>query len=410
MGMGKDPQRRVRAAAQRICIMMGSVLLWGVSPVAAAGAAGSGCLGALQGREAVLVSAPSGRAVLARNESLGCVPASTLKILTAFAAIHEMGLDYRFPTDIFLDPSRNLIVKGWGDPLLTSESLADLAHRLSGRVSSFNDLVLDDTYFDQDIRICGRGASTNPYDAPVGALCANFNTVCVTRDRRGRLVSAEPETPLIPFACEKVRALGVREGRVTFTHERAEATFYAGHLLRHFLEKEGCRMQGEVRRGAVPADAERVLRFESAFTLETVLERMLEFSNNFVANQVFIAMGARRYGAPGTVSKGVRVMEDIALNVLDLDGIRIAEGSGLSRENRLSPLQMIRILEAFSPYRELLRKKPGMLFKTGTLSGVKNLAGYLEGQSGVSYSFAVFLGPSGAQLDGLMDCIRLGLP
>lgn len=411
MGMGKDHRQRLRPAARGICILTAWFALWALAPVAPALAAGmERCLDSLQAREAVLVSAPSGQAVAARNEALGCVPASTLKILTAFAAIHEMGLDYRFPTDAFLDRSGNLIIKGYGDPLLTSESLAQFARRLAGQVSEFNDLVLDDTYFDEHIRISGRGGSTNPYDAPVGALCANFNTVCVRRDGQGRLVSAEPETPLTPFAREKVRTLGVREGRVTFTHERSEATYYAGHLLEYFLEAEGCRMRGTVRRGPVPKGAEPVLRFDSPFTLETVLQRMLEFSNNFVANQVFIAMGARRYGAPGTVSKGVRVMEDVASKVLRLEGLQVAEGSGLSRENRVTPLQMIRILDAFAPYRGLLRKKPGMLFKTGTLSGVRNLAGYLQGQTGGYYAFAVFLGPSGARLDGIMDCIREGLP
>ena len=110
-------------------------------------------------------------------------------------------------------PTGNLKVKGYGDPLLVSEAWEEIADALTVAGVRFNDLIVDDTYFAPAVRIPGTGRSTNPYDAPVGALCANFNTVAFDTDERGRLVSGESQTPLIPFVRDKIRKLGLTRGR-----------------------------------------------------------------------------------------------------------------------------------------------------------------------------------------------------
>ncbi len=98
--------------------------------------------------DALVVQDPEGKILYKKNEKKERIPASTLKVLTALAAIENFGLSYQFKTDIFLDQNQNLKVKGFGDPLLISEVLQDMASSLSTRVSHFNNLVLDDTYFD----------------------------------------------------------------------------------------------------------------------------------------------------------------------------------------------------------------------------------------------------------------------
>ena len=182
----------------------------------------------------------------------------------------------------------------------------EIAGELARRLATVRDLVLDTGYFAAPIRIPGQERSTNPYDAPVGALGANFNTVSFRRDPGGRLVSAEPQTPLIPFAQRKISALREREGRFTFTHEHGEAARYAGELLLHSLRERGVVMTGSVRIEPLPARARLIYRHLSAFDLGEVLRRMFEFSNNYIANQILIAAGAQAYPPPETCGRAFR--------------------------------------------------------------------------------------------------------
>ncbi|MEE9418854.1 MAG: D-alanyl-D-alanine carboxypeptidase [Desulfatiglandaceae bacterium] len=367
------------------------------------------CLGDIPASDAIVVADPSGRIIYKKNETKGCIPASTLKILTALTALHELGPSYRFPTEFYLDQDRNLKVKGYGDPLLVSEVWQDVSYALAKRIQNINDLILDDTYFSRQIRIPGQNHSTNPYDAPVGGLCANFNTIFFDRDPQGKIVSAESQTPLTSLARKKIRPLRLKRGRYTFTHDQGEATLYAGELLRHFLKESGVEIQGIIRLGTVGPGDRLIYTYRSTFTLEEALKKMLEFSNNFIANQTLISLGVHAFGPPGTLSKGVRVITDYAKNRLRLGDVRIVEGSGLARKNRLSALDMLAILKRFRPYLHLLKREGKIIYKTGSLKGIRTRAGYIDrGPEGL-YSFVIFLNRPGADIGSLMECIRSSL-
>lgn len=367
------------------------------------------CLNTVTSEDALLVADPDGQALYKKNETKKCIPASTIKLLTALTAIHHLGLSYRFRTEFYVDSDRNLKVKGYGDPLLISEAWQEIAEVLSNRIQSFKDLILDDTYFSQYIRVPSVGRSSNPYDAPVGALCANFNTIFFDRDGQGRIVSAEPQTPMIPYAREKIRSLGLKRGRYSFTHDRRDAARYAGKLLLHFLRERGVESQGKTRLGTVGPEDRLIHAYRSSFTLEQALRRMMEFSNNFMANEIFISLGAQVYGPPGTLAKGVRVASAYAKEELHLGGIEIAEGSGISRKNRVSASHMLTILEHFRPYRHLLNRKDNLLYKTGSLEGIRTRAGYIEGPSEGPYFFVIFLNQLGSDVDALMECVKEAL-
>lgn len=363
-------------------------------------------LNQISSQDALLVAGPDGRIIYAKNETKKCVPASTLKILMALAAIHHMGTTYRFKTEFYQDPDQNLKVKGYGDPLLISEVWQEIAQALAPKLRGFKDLVLDDSYFKHGIRIPGIGASTNPYDAPVGALCANFSTIFFKRDDTGRIVSAEPQTPITPFALEKIRLLGLSKGRYTFLHDGRDAARYAGDLMLHFLKETGKVCQGEVRTGAVDPGDTLVYTYYSIFTLEQALEKVFKFSNNFMANQILIALGAHVHGPPGTLAKGARVLSDYAREVLYLSNVEIAEGSGISRKNRLSAMDMLAVLKRFEPYRDLLVRKGRAHYKSGTLKGVKTRAGYIVGRSGKPYYFVIFLNSPHAEIDSVFGYVK----
>jgi D-alanyl-D-alanine carboxypeptidase/D-alanyl-D-alanine-endopeptidase (penicillin-binding protein 4) len=321
------------------------------------------------------------------------------------AAIHHLGKPHRFRTEFYLDSKEDLKIKGFGDPLLVSEIWQNMAQTLAPRVQGWRDLIVDDTYFAPHLDIPGINPSTNPYDAPNGALCANFNTVFFKRDKEGSIVSAEPQTPMTPFALERVKRLGLKEGRYAFLRNSREAARYAGELLAHFMEEEARGLGGKIRWGVVDPGDTLLYVHESPFTLEATLQKMLEFSSNFMANQVFLAMGAHVHGPPATVEKGVRVVSDYAKGVLHLSDIQIVEGSGISRNNRLSPLAMVSVLKAFAPYRGLLTAKGPVLYKSGTLRGLKTRAGYIESREGRPYYFVFFLNHPKVDIEALTDCL-----
>ena len=356
-------------------------------------------------KDALLVADPDGRILYEKNQTKRLVPASTIKILTALAALDHFGPFYRFRTEFYRDSFQNLKIKGYGDPLLTSEVLQGLADYLSSSVG-FKDFILDNTYFSSHIKIPGCGNSTNPYDAPVGALCVNFNTVAFRRDRKGRIISSERQTPMIPFARDRIQSLGLKRGRHSFLRDSQETARYAGELLLHFLRERGVESQGIIRFGPVRSDDMLIYSYESVFTLETVVQKMLKSSSNFMANQILIALGASIYGAPGTLGKGVRAVTNYAKNKLLLQNIKIVEGSGLSRQNRISALEMLTILKQFKRYRYLLKRNDNVLYKTGSLKGIRTKVGYIGEYPQGPYYFVVFFNRRNSDMNAAINCVK----
>jgi D-alanyl-D-alanine carboxypeptidase/D-alanyl-D-alanine-endopeptidase (penicillin-binding protein 4) len=367
-----------------------SLFLWALPPSLGAQQALSP-LTMVSPADVILVADASGRILYDKNASVKSVPASTLKVLTALAAMHYLGPSFRFQTEFYLDDAKNLIIKGYGDPLLISEVWWDIAQALASRLTQCHHVLVDDSYFFRHIQIPGSSTSTNPYDAPVGALSANFNTIFFQKDQTGRIVSAEPQTPMTPLARRKAQRLGLNKGRYSLTHNGDEISRYAGEICMHFLKKNGLNCTGRVQFGTVKSQDRPFYVYTSHFTLEEAVQKMLMFSNNFMANQLLLALGARTSGPPGTLEKGVRILCRFASEVLGLKDIHIAEGSGISRENRLSAHDMLVVLEAFAPYRNLLRRDGNVLYKSGSLRGLKARAGYIEQPLGKPYRFVVFL-------------------
>lgn len=369
--------------------------------------------GILGPKDAVLLSDPEGCLLVAVNAQVSLVPASTLKLLTAAAALHHLGPEYRFPTGIYTDGVGNLKIKGYGDPLLISEEVATLARTVSSHLpegaSGYGDLIIDDGWFKQPLYIPGRSNSLQPYDAPNGALCVNFNTVFF-KSRNGQPVSAEEQTPLLPFAHEKIKASGQAKGRIGLSAGAAENVRYSGELFAHFLHRAGLKRKGTIRGGSVSADDKEVYRHRSPYPLTEVVQKLMAYSNNFMANQLFIATGIKAMGPPGTLAKAKATVTRYAHDILGLAHLELAEGSGISRRNRLTAEDLLRVLDAFSPYYELLRHEGREYYKTGTLDGIRTRAGYLEGKDGKLYRFVVLRNTPGKTTDAVMQVLKSHLP
>lgn len=345
-------------------------------------------------QDAVAVATPEGKLLYAKNGGKSLVPASTLKLLTADTALSHLGADFRFRTEFYLTADNDLVIKGYGDPLLVSEQVAAIAETLAGRINEIHDLILDDTYFKTPIGIPGtRAVSTQPYDAPIGALCVNFNTVNFKKVNNA-YVSAEPQTPLLPTARERIRESGADSGRILLSARKNENLIYAGELFAYFLAQQGIKPRGQIRPGRADPQADRlVYRHKSEFLLTEVIAQLMEYSSNFIANQVLVRTGAEVYGPPGTLGKGVRAVNTYARDVLGISPT-VVEGSGISRQNRMTAKMFMPLLVDFAPHFSLLSEKNDIFCKTGTLDGIQTRAGYVE-KKAKPYPFAVLINTPG---------------
>lgn len=327
---------------------------------------------------ASLVVGKPGRSQIANAADRPMVPASTMKLLTALAAIERWGLDHRFTTDLYRERDGVLWVRGGGDPYLVSEELDRIVAALKQRgIRGATAIGLDDSLFAANDPIPGRSASDNPYDAPVTALAVNFNTVNV-RVSGGSVASAEPQTPLTATARRLGAAMGPGKHRVNLK-TRANALQHFGELLTLKLEAAGIDVGGAVRIGRVPAGAEHLYTHRNSRDLASVVEAMLEYSTNFVANDLFLLLGERNGACSMTQSQ--RSMEAWAKRRFGWRSVTIEDGAGLSRGNRLSGNQLIDVVDAMAPYRHLVAVQdndPDVRAKTGTLRGVSCYAGWVR--------------------------------
>jgi D-alanyl-D-alanine carboxypeptidase/D-alanyl-D-alanine-endopeptidase (penicillin-binding protein 4) len=369
-------------------------------------AAGSETITALIGpKDAIMVADPAGQIMIARNERQKRVPASILKIFTSLAALHYLGPDHRYVTEFYIDPDSNLKIKGYGDPLLISEVVNQISGALADRLGSaarINDIIVDDTYFNRPLTIPGISASTQPYDAPNGALCVNFNTVFFKRTRTG-FASAESQTPLLPFAEKKIKSLKPKNGRIVLSHVAKENTIYAGQLFRYFLKHHGAVLRGTVKPGAVDKSADKLIyRYVSHFTLTRIIAKLLEHSNNFTTNQLLISCGIQKFGPPGNLEKGVAALRNFAAQELQIEDLAIVEGSGISRKSKISAGQMLQVLAKFRPHRTLMRRQGREYYKTGTLHGINTRAGYIASSNGGFYRYVVMINTPGKSTNPVM--------
>ncbi len=383
------------------------------------------------------------------------IPASNVKLLTAAAALARLGPDYQFATDFYAAAELrggvlhgDLYLKGYGDPLFVHEKMRDLVRRLNilGVRDVAGDLVADDTFF--DAKRYGRGwrvgRSIQPYLAPHGALSLNFglaNVVVVPGDKPGRPARArlEPSSralrlkssvstsrggrPRIRLGRERLNGKDVvrvsgsippGEGMRTYRAPVSDPTaFVAGAVLAEF-ERQGIGLEGGMRQAETPPDA-RLLARNLSPPLGEIVRGLNKHSNNFVAEQILKTLGAEARGAPGTAEKGLRVVRDFLVAIgVPAEEFDLADGSGLSRRNRVSPRALVVLLEAvhndFRLRPELMSslavfgvdgtvrsRRPAsaasrrVRVKTGMLRGVSALSGYAAARNGEVLAFSVLM-------------------
>ncbi|MEE4314090.1 MAG: D-alanyl-D-alanine carboxypeptidase [Desulfofustis sp.] len=314
------------------------------------------------------------------------VPASTIKIATALVALKILGPGYRFATDIYLRGDGRLCIKGYGDPFLTTERVREIAAELKARgLRRVNGLVLDDTSFALDEPADGSENSTNPYDAPGGALVVNFNALPLLKQQSGAITSPEAQLPVLPLTKEIGTRLPAGHHRVNVAAFDSPGALdtplrYVAELFSALLRLEGIDVSGTAVRGSVDAADLLLLRYVGPKTTAEIIRACLKHSNNYIANQLFLSAGASRHGYPATWEKARQTATDILVNRYHLpaDQFQLIEGSGLSRRTRVTPTFMIALLEAFKPHADLLSPLQGIPLKSGTMRNIYCYAGYFS--------------------------------
>ena len=359
----------------------------------------------------VLVIDEQGNELIAQNVDKPFVPASVAKVVTAWLAMEVLGPDYRFKTHFYLDENRVLYVRGGGDPMLVSEELALLAPALVAAVGTepITGIVLDPSYYPDEVRIPGIENNSRSYNALNSALAVNFNTINAVR--RGKsVVSGEKQTPITPLAISQFRARGPRgRGRISLAKDPKLSLLYAGELLSAFIDKAGGKVAGEITIGPVPEGLQPVYIHQQSRSLAAIINLLLIGSNNYIANQVFLEIGAQRYGGPVSLEKSLRVANEmLAANGLQ-DDIYLEEGSGLSRGNRFTARGLAQVLNLFVTYAELMQGRNGGTNKTGTMSGIRTLAGYADTANHGRVRFVIALRGGGRLRYQVLKAIERGL-
>jgi D-alanyl-D-alanine carboxypeptidase/D-alanyl-D-alanine-endopeptidase (penicillin-binding protein 4) len=264
---------------------------------------------------AIAVDLATGKIVFQRNPSLALVPASNEKLAVTYAALAAFGASYRIPTDVLGQGELHdgvwhgdLVLKGYGDPTLSTHDLRQLARalhaagirRVTGRV------VGDESYFDS--RRVGPGWKAWYYineSPPLSALA-------VDRGRYRGLIAPDPA----------LAAAAVLRTEIKRLHVHVRGTAVTGHA--------------------------HVDAWPLATTLSPPLQAILRFMNresdNFTSELLLKQLGTLD-GTRGTTARGGRmVRRTLAGDGIPLAGVRIADGSGLSPSNRLTAKALMAML------------------------------------------------------------------
>lgn len=368
-------------------------------------------------------------------------PASVMKLITTAAALDQLGPVYTFQTRVWAGGSiqngvleGSLYIEGGGDPALTQARAWQLLHdlRQSGLSTIHGDLILDGHYyalppltptpFDD--------APLKPYNAQPSALLINHNTVALHLRPATWGLTATLDPPAIPVdthvhldpisACPhgteglELRRLGDQLSvsghypincgeRTLWVNLLPPETNTAVHLAT-LWKALGGTLTGQVRWGPIPANANLLLSHPS-LPLASLVRDVNKFSNNVMARMLFLNLGARHSGQPATLdSSRIALHEWLANRNLASDGLIFDNGSGLSREERLTADTLTRLLRwttrqpwffdfaASLPIlgvdgtlKNRLADTPltgKAWLKTGSLNGSRTLAGFVRTQDG----------------------------
>jgi D-alanyl-D-alanine carboxypeptidase/D-alanyl-D-alanine-endopeptidase (penicillin-binding protein 4) len=419
----------------------------GAPPPVARTAAAQGL--SLRALSFAVVDVDSGRVVASLNGDTPRSPASTIKLLTTFASLDLLGPAFTWHTRALVRGelsdgvlNGDLVLQGGGDPYMILERWWSFVHmlRAKGLKAIRGDVVIDNTAFDLPEEDPGAfdGRPNRTYNVLPDALMVNFQSIEFR-------VAPNPQIGKVEIVATPAPANLAIDNRIAFAKghcrppaervdfevvsERWDHVVFAGALSAQCAERSitrvllkapqyafgtflelwrelGGEFSGALRIEAAPQDARPYLNFDS-LSLGEIVRLTNKFSSNLMARHLLLTMGAERFGAPATTQKGA---DAVALwareRGLDLAGMDIDNGSGLSRATHITVLQMSSVLSAayhsrYAPefiaslplagidgtLRSRMQHTPAgsVRLKTGHLDGVSGVAGYVTTASGKTF-------------------------
>jgi D-alanyl-D-alanine carboxypeptidase/D-alanyl-D-alanine-endopeptidase (penicillin-binding protein 4) len=393
-----------------------------------------------------------GKEIFSQNGNKKMIPASISKIFTAAAVLENIPPGSKLLTR-FMSSAKiengvlkgDLYLVGGGDPGFVSESMWFLVNVLTrtGVIKIDGDLVIDDSYFD-DKRFDDSRESVRvdrAYDAPIGAMSFNWNSINIFLNPGAKLgekakVFIDPENESVDLVNQLITSdktnyevfktfnsklgkdLVTVKGKISLSSEEipvykgiTDPIQWVGSNAKSFLKQRGISFSGSIRAGKIGADAKILAKFESK-PIEQLLADMNKFSNNYVAEMLTKNISAQKFGL-GSMEKGVEMIREFVLKAgVEKNEFEIYNPSGFTRDNRFSPLAMAKVLENlrkdFKIFPEFLNSLPiagvdGTLrkrmkddhisrwirAKTGLLTGVHSLAGYMGLNNGEVITFVL---------------------
>ncbi|MET3433453.1 D-alanyl-D-alanine carboxypeptidase/D-alanyl-D-alanine-endopeptidase (penicillin-binding protein 4) [Herbaspirillum seropedicae] len=395
----------------------------------------------------------SKRVLVSNNIGQPFNPASVMKLVTTDAALEMLGPTFTWKTQAYIDGTLSggvlngdLILKGGGDPKLVLENFWLLLRQLRARgiQDIRGNLVLDRSYFAPSSYDPAQfdGDPQKPYNAGPDALLLNYRTQAFRfePDAASGTVSVSMDPPMAGFTITPPRLsqepCGDWQGKLMLNNDASGATFsgsysadcgarvwyvhpyrmsnvqYVGASFAQMWADLGGRFAGRVLDGQVTPSARMMVEVQSP-ALPEVIRDINKYSNNVMARQVLLTLGAEMTGQPGDPVNAARAVRGwLGDKGIDTNGLAIENGAGLSRIERVTPGLLANVLlQAWrSPlmpefvsslplvgYDGTMRRRlktQGVAgqahIKTGTLNDVRSIAGYVQAASGKTY-VVVFL-------------------
>jgi D-alanyl-D-alanine carboxypeptidase/D-alanyl-D-alanine-endopeptidase (penicillin-binding protein 4) len=412
----------------------------------------------------------SGASLVELNAAVPRPPASTIKLVPTWAALELLGPAYSWKTRAWSDApvikgvlKGDLYLQGGGDPLLTIERwwrfVTDL--RQTGLKVIEGDIVIDQSRFaslnerpedfdgrpwrtynvlpdallvnwqsaDFVVRPADDGSGVEvaiqPY--PQGLVVENHVALahgrCAGRNRRIAITNADDEMDRVVVTGQ----LSENCEPQTFHRAVMQPAEYAYGTFVTLWRQQGGQFSGGMLRAPTPPTA-RLLLTQESLSLAEIVRVTNKYSSNMMARSLLLAIAAESRGTPATTAAGeAAIKEMFASRGLEFPELVVGNGSGLSREARVSGDSMARLLisawnSRYAPeflaslalggldgtLRERFEKMedPSRIrMKTGTLKDVSNIAGYVTGQSGKHYAVVVYIDHPGVQ-NGVGELIQ----
>jgi len=403
-----------------------------------------------------------GRVVASLNAGQARSPASVIKVLSTYASVLKLGLNYRWQTKFYTTGALrhgvlygDLLVKGFGDPTLNSEDLSRIISyiRAEGITRIKGNIVIDRSYFDVSKRNTS-GFDENrysAYNAMPDAMMFNERvvTVCVEPKRNSvykkdadgsyrvinrlhrvnRACRGRYSWPSVKIDKHDAITAVVLKGKISKRCGKRNIckvltkpyiSFY--YALKDGLKKKGIYVSGRLKLSKIPSRAKRLFTYYSS-PLEKIISKTAKKSNNLYARHILLLLGAKVYGAPATLQKGRRAVVKIlsSKRALGFGKLRIDNGCGLSRTSKINAHLLANVLDnAYSRYGQrwmntlaiagvdgtIKRRFRGTVvrnrawMKTGTLKRVKNIAGYVKNRMGKLYTVVILVNSTKARSRG----------